>query len=789
MANSGLPEYYKEVFEKKVAEAGIYKFYESYNMKKEKKVCIKVLNKENNEDKNIDINFFLNQIKKESNILQQLNSDYIIKFSDIIDNDKYYILETEYVDCSIKAHLSEETVFDESESNINKNENINIFKDIVITLVQALKELKEKGIIHRNIKPENIFVIPSIEEPKKKFEIKLSNFDCAIYIKDVPSSKPMGTFIYTAPEIINNLEYDEKADYWSLGVVLFELYFGCPPFRKDESIYNIRKILDGKEDFIFRKSGIPTLDVLFKRLLCINPNERMLLEELCDFVENENFLKQDIIYDNDKYKIKYTQLYEDIKKEKQIDYPKLQKEAFGSDVKTMITEILSFFKTVNHSGIIQYNDIKFEQNIKFNNIIYYDEIIDKKHQNEVYSDCEIFEENTQGAFIFCGTMKELELIKAEILEEFRKNNKYKFNLITSGRAWNKINDLLNEDNDFKLLIQNVCIYCQDIKKYDELNNVDIINGVWRGQKPIINFIKRSSSSEIESFPLIKLVTYESYKKEYKLLHRIISSFYGKKEDKNKIYEENKKKLDELINKEDQEKKLKEKKTTLDDAFQNFEKNDDIENIKLIIKEYTKNTFYGDFNRWQLSLDAKYYISFAYFASRLIFCLNEYGKAINEKTNKNNYFDINQKIFRGMVSPLKNILPYKRAEKKVIVFPSFTSTSLKIEVGQGCAKRERSRTSKIKENEFSVIYYITNIYKKGWIPNCIDVQDISEFQDEFEILYQTFSFFYVEKVIIDYKVKNVDIYLKTIGKSCILEEEIRNGRDIEYNKKDNMIIVV
>ena len=228
---------------------------------------------------------------------------------------------------------------------------------------------------------------------------------------------------------------------------------------------------------------------------------------------------------------------------------------------------------------------------------------------------------------------------------------------------------------------------------------------------------------------------------------------------------------------------------MDDAFQNFKNNDDIENIKLIIQEYTGNTFYGDFNRWQLSLDAKYCISFAYFASRLIYCLNEYGKTINEKTNTINYFVFNQKIYRGIVSPLKNILPYKRAEKKVIVFPSFASSSLKIEIGKRWADRERTRSSKIKENEFSVIYYITNIYKKGWIPNCIDIHYISHFTDEFEILYQTFSFFYVEEVIIDYKNKNVDIYLKTIGKSCILEEEIRNGRDIEYNEKESMIVVV
>ena len=61
------------------------------------------------------------------------------------------------------------------------------------------------------------------------------------------------------------------------------------------NINKIRDIMLGKEKFIFRKSNIPTLDILFRRLLCINPDERMSLEELIEFVENDNFLEKDQI--------------------------------------------------------------------------------------------------------------------------------------------------------------------------------------------------------------------------------------------------------------------------------------------------------------------------------------------------------------------------------------------------------------------------------------------------------------------------------------------------------------
>ena len=223
----------------------------------------------------------------------------------MIDNDKYHILEIEDYEMNLYNYMESEPIFEKGEKNV--------FKKIVIDLVKALKALKEKGIIHRNIKPKNIYIQKTSEDfeelSEDNFNLKLANFECAIYTKEVESSKPMGTYMYLAPEIINNLKYDEKSDLWSLGLTLFEIYFGCLPFGQNASIDTVRNILNGKEKFIYRKSNIPTLDVLFKRLLCINPKERMSLEELIDYVENDNFLKEKIIYDNEKYP-KYTEIYE-----------------------------------------------------------------------------------------------------------------------------------------------------------------------------------------------------------------------------------------------------------------------------------------------------------------------------------------------------------------------------------------------------------------------------------------------------------------------------------------------
>ena len=80
------------------------------------------------------------------------------------------------------------------------------------------------------------------------------------------------------------------------------------------------------------------------------------------------------------------------------------------------------------------------------------------------------------------------------------------------------------------------------------------------------------------------------------------------------------------------------------AFEKFENsgyNSEEELIKLIIKEYTKETYYKDLNRWLMSLEKKYYLVISYFAARLMYYLNKYA----EKENK--YFLKKDRLYRGI----------------------------------------------------------------------------------------------------------------------------------------------
>ena len=255
-------------------------------------------------------------------------------------------------------------------------------------------------------------------------------------------------------------------------------------------------------------------------------------------------------------------------------------ESFDKSVKDKVEKILNYFKEIDYSSDINTNDITFIEKDEFNNIIYYDDNTEKKCEETFYNNYILFQQYTNGAFIFCKSKEELELIKSEIKEKYVEDENYKFNLITSGSSWiNVLDNMMKNDNDFKKIIKNVCIFCKDIKKYKDLQyNNKKINDVWDNPALIINFIKRSSSVNIHPFPAVKLITLESYKKDYKLLHRIISAFDGV--EKSEIFKESLKEVKELIKNEDREKKLKTRLKLINEAFEKFDVNNELDNIEL-----------------------------------------------------------------------------------------------------------------------------------------------------------------------------------------------------------------
>ncbi len=754
-----------------IREDFIVKIYEAE--KKEEIMFLKVFdkNKLKNEE---NYDFLMNQINKEKEISKLCNCNHTVKLNKEFETENYIIFEKEYCDCDLKEIIFNNGPFVNQMFDRN---NLQIFKEIAIDLAKALKFLYEQGIIHREIKPQSIYLK---ELKNDKLIKKLGNFGSAIYMKEINKTLPMGTIIYAAPEILKNLDYDEKCDMWSLGLTLFEIYFGYSPYGFRPNLNRILNVVYSKEKFIFRKSNIPTLDILFKRLLQINPENRMSFPEYYNFVTNKNFLKDDFIADDEKY----LKLYEEILLEEQVEY-RVSRCGCGlcreDYVEKTIKKIFELVKEGSMPDIIKFQDVTFYEDEKFNNIIYYNNNIEN-HKISIYNDSDLFQKETKGAFILCTNLNSLNIIKNEILRIIRYEKRIVFNIITNGKGYEKdIKIFLNQNKEFKKYINKICIFCINVEKYLKFKkeNPELIYDVTGDIQNVINFIKQFSLKDIKPYPITKLVTLNDYLSKYKERHKNIAQFYG--DLTKKSYYENKKKNleDKNKNKKEVRPKLKEKYEFKDYLKFNLEK--DLENLEnLLLNLYENKTFIGDLNIWLLKEKMKFYELFLYFISRIMYGLNSYANEYNQ------YYKENKKIlFMGDNLYYSSLLPFERAVGKIILLTRFILTTNEEHIAKTNAGRGNEKQVYNTEHKFSVIFYITNLYSnEQWISNCIN----NEFSHESDkkIVFLPFSFFRVIKVDLDVNNYKADIFLETIGKKEILEEKIRLGKEIKYNDNENIM---
>jgi len=103
-----------------------------------------------------------------------------------------------------------------------------------------------------------------------------------------------GTAIIMAPEILKNegenKEYDEKCDLWSIGVIIYELYFKRPPFNGNNET-SILNLIRNQGEKLLKNTGCYQLDDLIEKLLIENPKKRISWDEYF----NHSFFKDEII--------------------------------------------------------------------------------------------------------------------------------------------------------------------------------------------------------------------------------------------------------------------------------------------------------------------------------------------------------------------------------------------------------------------------------------------------------------------------------------------------------------
>jgi len=153
---------------------------------------------------------------------------------------------------------------------------------VLLPILSALSYLHSRGIVHHDIKPENIIV------DYVSNTVKLTDFGSAKLISKSTEGAVGGTLNYMAPEVLMNMRgarniTDKSVDIWSIGILAYQLISGLHPFDNGKSNQNIlNRIITGKYEFngaIWEKVPKECKDFI-KRCLVLDPKKRATIQEL-----------------------------------------------------------------------------------------------------------------------------------------------------------------------------------------------------------------------------------------------------------------------------------------------------------------------------------------------------------------------------------------------------------------------------------------------------------------------------------------------------------------------------
>ena len=196
---------------------GMAYVYKAYDKIEKRWVAIKILKEElaGNSD-------FLRRFRNESKAIAVLSHPNIVKVYDVSFGDRIQYIVMEYIDgITLKQYI-------EQQGEIKWREALYF----TVQILRALQHAHEKGIIHRDIKPQNIMLL-------EDGTIKVTDFGIARFSQaetQTMTDKAIGSVHYIAPEQARGGYINDKADIYSVGVMLYEMLTGQLPFVADNAV-------------------------------------------------------------------------------------------------------------------------------------------------------------------------------------------------------------------------------------------------------------------------------------------------------------------------------------------------------------------------------------------------------------------------------------------------------------------------------------------------------------------------------------------------------------------------
>ncbi|XP_044726762.1 cAMP-dependent protein kinase catalytic subunit 3 isoform X2 [Chrysoperla carnea] len=194
-------------------------------------------------------------VKNEKSILQEIRHPFIVNLRWFYRDDTSIYMLFDYVSGGeLFSYLRNAGRFSSSTANFYSAE-----------IVSALEYLHSKSIVYRDLKPENLLL-------DDEGHLKITDFGFSKKLTDRTWTL-CGTPEYLAPEIIQSKGHNKAVDWWALGVLIYEMLAGYPPFYDDNPFGIYEKILGGKIEWARHLD--PVAKDLIKKLLVQDRTKRL----------------------------------------------------------------------------------------------------------------------------------------------------------------------------------------------------------------------------------------------------------------------------------------------------------------------------------------------------------------------------------------------------------------------------------------------------------------------------------------------------------------------------------
>lgn len=238
--------------------------YTAYHAQTNENVAIKQMNLEQQPKKELIINEIL--------VMKESSHQNIVNFIDsyLLQGDLWVVME--YMEGGSLTDVVTYNIMSEGQIGAVCRE-----------VLQGLEHLHSKGVIHRDIKSDNILL-------SMNGDIKLTDFGFCAQINESNSKRTtmVGTPYWMAPEVVSRKEYGPKIDIWSLGIMAIEMIEGEPPYLNESPIRALYLIVtNGTPELKDPDSLTPVFDDFLKWSLKVDVEQRATATELL----GHNFLK------------------------------------------------------------------------------------------------------------------------------------------------------------------------------------------------------------------------------------------------------------------------------------------------------------------------------------------------------------------------------------------------------------------------------------------------------------------------------------------------------------------